>query len=168
VSIPRTFPSRGALRRLPVGPLDLLVLVAVLVVLYAIVRVGRGATVSFAPSRVTAISTDPRHLPYDAARSLLRMFVALALSTAFALSYGYLAARSRRAEKLLVPLLDILQSIPVLGFLSVTVTAFVALFPHSVLGLECASVFAIFTAQAWNMAFSFYGRCGRCRGRWTR
>jgi len=82
--------------------------------------------------------------------------VALGLSTLFALSYGYAAARSRRAEKVLIPLLDVLQSVPVLGFLSVTVTAFIALFPHSLLGLECASVFAIFTAQAWNMTFSFY------------
>ena len=124
--------------------------------LYLVLRVGRGATVSFAPTHVTTVSTDPANLPYDAARSLLRMFVALGFSSVFALTYGYVAARSRRAEKVLVPLLDILQSVPVLGFLSVTVTAFIALFTHSLLGLECASVFAIFTAQAWNMTFSFY------------
>ena len=140
----RTFPSRGALGRLPFGPLDVAVLVAVVVGLYAALRVGQGATVSFAPSRVTTVSTDPARLPYDAARSLLRMFAALGFSTVFALTYGYVAARSRRAEKVLVPLLDILQSVPVLGFLSVTVTVFIALFPHSMLGLECASVFAIF------------------------
>ena len=156
MSAQRTFPSRGALRRLPFGALDVAVLCAVLVGLYVLVRVGRGATVSFAPTHVMTISTDPSHRPYYAARSLLRMFVALGLSTLFALSYGYAAARSRRAEKVLIPLLDVLQSVPVLGFLSVTVTAFIALFPHSLLGLECASVFAIFTAQAWNMTFSFY------------
>jgi NitT/TauT family transport system permease protein len=152
----RTFPSRDALRRLPFGPLDVAVLAAVLVGLYVLLRVGRGITVSFAPTQITTVSTDPSHLPYYAARSLLRMFAALVFSTVFALTYGYIAARSRRAEKLLIPLLDILQSVPVLGFLSVTVTAFIALFPHSLLGLECASVFAIFTAQAWNMTFSFY------------
>ena len=152
----RTFPSRGALRRLPFGPLDVVVLAVVLAGLYVLLRVGRGTTVSFSPTHVTTVSGDPAKLPYDAARSLLRMFAALLCSTAFALAYGYAAARSRRLEKLLIPLLDILQSVPVLGFLSVTVTAFIALFPHSLLGLECASVFAIFTAQAWNMTFSFY------------
>ena len=84
------------------------------------------------------------------------MFAALAVSTAFSLTYGYAAAKSRRAERVLIPLLDVLQSVPVLGFLSVTVTAFIALFPGSLLGLECASIFAIFTSQAWNMTFSVY------------
>lgn len=151
-----TFPTRGALRRLPFSVVDVAVLIAVLVGLYAIIRVGRGVAVSFAPTGVSSINTDPGHLPYYAARSLLRMFVALGLSVAFTLSYGYVAARSRRWEKVLVPALDILQSVPVLGFLSVVVTAFIALFPGSSLGLEFASVFAIFTAQVWNMTFSFY------------
>ncbi len=84
------------------------------------------------------------------------MFIALGLSVVFTFVYGTAAARLRRAEKVLVPLLDILQSVPILGFLAITVTAFVALFPHSILGLECASIFAIFTSQAWNMTFSFY------------
>ena len=148
-------PSRSVLRR-PLSPIDVLVLVAVLVLLYAILRVGKGATASFSPVGLTHVSTDPARLPYDAARSLLRMFIALLFSTAFTFVYGYAAARSRRAEKLLVPVLDILQSVPVLGFLTITVTFFVALFPGSVLGLEAASIFAIFTAQAWNMTFSFY------------
>ena len=152
----RTFPSPGALRRLRFGALDVAVLAVVLVGLFAVVRVGRGAAVSFAPTNVTTVSSDPANLPYYAARSLLRMFAALALSTVFTLTYGYVAARSRRAEKVMIPALDILQSVPVLGFLSVTVTAFIALFPGSLLGLECAAVFAIFTAQAWNMTFSFY------------
>jgi len=152
----RTFPSRGALRRLPFGLLDVAVLVVVLIGLLVILRVGRGATVSFAPSHVTTISSDPARLPYYTARSLLRMFAALFFSTVFTLIYGYVAARSRRAERILVPALDILQSVPVLGFLSVTVTGFIALFRGNLLGLECASVFAIFTAQVWNMTFSFY------------
>jgi NitT/TauT family transport system permease protein len=156
MSIGRTFPSKGALRRLPFGTLDLALFAVVLIGLFVILKVGRGATVSFAPTHVTTISSDPARLPYYAARSLLRMFAALACSTAFTLVYGYVAARSRRAERILVPALDILQSVPVLGFLSVTVTGFIALFPGSLLGLECASVFAIFTSQVWNMTFSFY------------
>ena len=84
------------------------------------------------------------------------MFIALAASFVFTFVYGYAAARSRYLERVLIPLLDVMQSVPVLGFLSITVTGFIALFPGSLLGLECASIFAIFTAQAWNMAFSFY------------
>jgi NitT/TauT family transport system permease protein len=148
-------PSRSALRR-PFSPIDIAVLVAVVVLLYAILRVGHGATASFNPAGLEHVSTNADRLPYDAARSLLRMFIALFFSTVFTLLYGYAAARSRRAEKVLVPILDILQSVPVLGFLTITVTAFIALFPGSELGLECASIFAIFTAQAWNMTFSFY------------
>jgi NitT/TauT family transport system permease protein len=148
-------PSRPALRR-PFSPIDIAVLVAVLVVLYAVLRVGHGATVSFSPKGLEHVSTSPARLPYDAARSLLRMFIALFFSTVFTLLYGYAAARSRRAEKVLVPILDILQSVPVLGFLTITVTVFISLFAGSELGLEAASIFAIFTAQAWNMTFSFY------------
>lgn len=107
-------------------------------------------------SAATAIDTSAARLPYYAVRSLLRMFVALGASYAFAFVYAYVAARSRRAERILIPALDILQSVPVLGFLSITVTGFIALFPGSDLGLECASIFAIFTSQAWNIAFSFH------------
>ena len=92
----RTFPSRGALRRLRFGALDVAVLAVVLVGLFAVLRVGQGATVSFAPTHVTTVSTDPANLPYYAARSLLRMFIALGLSMVFTLTYGYAAARSRR------------------------------------------------------------------------
>jgi NitT/TauT family transport system permease protein len=152
----RVAPLRAALRRPKATAIDVLVAAAVLVLLYVIVRVGRGVTLSFAPRDVTTIDTSPGHLPYYAARSLLRMFVALGASTVFTLAYGYAAARSRRAEKVLIPLLDILQSVPVLGFLSITITGFIALFPGSFLGLELASVFAIFTSQVWNMTFSFY------------
>jgi len=153
----RTFPSRDALRRLPVGLADVTVFLGVMALLYLLARVGAGTVVRFAPPHITpGVSLDPRNLPYYAARSTLRMFVALGASLVFTLVYGYAAAHSRKAERVLVPLLDILQSVPVLGFLSVTVTGFLALFPGSLLGLEAASVFAIFTAQAWNMTFSFY------------
>ncbi|WP_300765800.1 ABC transporter permease subunit, partial [uncultured Bifidobacterium sp.] len=104
------------------------------------------------PSR---ISIDPSNLPYYTLRSLLRMAVALLFSLVFTLLYGLAAARLRRMGKVLTLLLDILQSVPVLGFLSATITIWIALFPHSMLGVEAASVFAIFTSQAWNMTFSF-------------
>jgi NitT/TauT family transport system permease protein len=136
---------------------DLAVGLGALAVLYLVARVGAQALVRFNPPDVIpSVSLDPRNLPNYAARSTLRMFVALGCSTIFTFIYGYAAARNRRAERVLVPLLDILQSVPVLGFLSVTVTAFIALFRGSLLGLEAASIFAIFTGQAWNMTFSFY------------
>ena len=104
----------------------------------------------------TPVSLDPANLPEYAARTTLRMLVALALSLVFTFSYATFAAKSRRAEVLLVPLLDILQSVPILGFISVTVVFFMSLAPGRVLGAEFAAIFAIFTSQAWNMAFSFY------------
>lgn len=152
-----TFPSPEVLRRFPFGLADIAIILGTLVLLGLIARVGAGALVSFVPPQVVpSVSLDPRHLPYYAARSTLRMFIALFFSTLFTLIYGYIAAKSRRAEKILIPLLDILQSVPILGFLSITVTGFIALFPGSLLGLEAASVFAIFTSQVWNMTFSFY------------
>ena len=154
----RMIPAPGSLRRLTgFGLADAAVILGALVLLALVARVGAGAFVAFLPPRdVPAISLDPRNLPYYAARSTLRMFIALAASFVFTFAYGYAAARSRYAERVLIPLLDILQSVPVLGFLSITVTGFIALFPGSLLGLEAASIFAIFTSQAWNMAFSFY------------
>lgn len=122
-----------------------------------VARLGAGALVSFEPPRVVpGVDLDPRNLPYYAGRSTLRMFIALFFSTLFTLVYGYTAANNRWAERVMIPLLDILQSVPVLGFLSITVTGFIALFPGSLLGLETASIFAIFTSQVWNMTFSFY------------
>ncbi|CAB3966300.1 sulfonate ABC transporter permease [Burkholderia sp. AU31652] len=102
------------------------------------------------------ISLDPSNLPEYALRTTLRMLAAMVASLAFTLIYGTLAAKSRRAGMVLIPILDILQSVPVLGFISFTVTFFLALFPSRVLGAELAAIFAIFTSQAWNMTFSFY------------
>ena len=106
--------------------------------------------------RSTAISLAPSALPQYAARTTLRMLVALAVSLLFTFTYATLAAKNRRAELLLIPLLDILQSVPILGFISITVVFFMSLAPGRVLGAEFAAIFAIFTSQAWNMAFSFY------------
>lgn len=102
------------------------------------------------------ITLSPSELPYYALRSVLRMFIALSCSLVFTLVVGTLAAKNRHAERLIIPLIDILQSVPVLGYLSITVVTFIALFPNSMLGPECAAILAIFTAQVWNMTLSFY------------
>jgi NitT/TauT family transport system permease protein len=86
----------------------------------------------------------------------MRMMAALIASLLFTFTYATLAAKSRRAEMILIPALDVLQSVPILGYLSFTALFFVSLFPGNVLGPELAAIFAIFTSQAWNMAFSFY------------
>lgn len=153
----KTFPTPEALRRFPFGLADIAVIFGTLVLLAVVSRIGAGAFVSFEPPDIVpSIDLAPRNLAYYAGRSTLRMFIALFFSFIFTLVYGYIAAHSRRAERVLIPLLDILQSVPVLGFLSITVTGFIALFRGSLLGLEAASIFAIFTSQVWNMTFSFY------------
>jgi NitT/TauT family transport system permease protein len=102
------------------------------------------------------VTLDPHNLPEYALRTTLRMFAAIIASLIFTFVIATLAAKSRKAELVIVPALDILQSVPVLGFLTFTVILFMRLFPGSQLGAECASIFAIFTSQAWNMTFSFY------------
>ena len=160
MTLAHTFPGHGAaaaVRPARNWAADVAVFVGAAVLLWLVVRVGRGTAVPWTvPSATSSVSTDPSQLPYYAARSLLRMFTALGLSLVFTFFYATAAARSRRAEKVLIPLLDFLQSVPVLGFLAITITGFIALFPGSLLGLECASIFAIFTSQAWNMTFAFY------------
>jgi NitT/TauT family transport system permease protein len=116
----------------------------------------RGLDVPLAAVEQTSISLDRAELPLYALYTTLRMFAAMMASLVFTFTYGALAAKSRRAEMILVPVLDILQSVPILGFLSFTVVFFLSLFPGRAVGAECAAVFAIFTSQAWNMAFSFY------------
>jgi NitT/TauT family transport system permease protein len=151
------FPTRGVWRRPSLRPVDVLVFAALLALLFGLLRLAPALNAPFLPRTApSAVSTDPANLPYYAVRSLLRMFIGLILSVLFTFVYAEAAARLRRAEKVLIPLLDILQSVPVLGFLTVTVTAFINLFPGSELGLECASIFAIFTSMAWNMTFAFY------------
>jgi len=132
---------------------------AFIVVIGLIVFLGETSRGLFAPLtqlEVSPLSLDPSHLPEYAARTTFRMFAALVLSLAFTLTYATWAAKSERAGRLLVPILDILQSVPILGFISVTVVFFMSLAPGRVLGAEFAAIFAIFTSQAWNMAFSFY------------
>jgi NitT/TauT family transport system permease protein len=105
---------------------------------------------------IAPVTLDPRNLPDYALRTTMRMFAAIFASLLFTFIVATLAAKSRKAELVIIPALDILQSVPVLGFLTFTVVFFMGLFPGSELGAECAAIFAVFTAQAWNMAFSFY------------
>src|SRR5208282_5404160 len=102
------------------------------------------------------ISQSPLALPAYAGLSLLRITLAYALSLAFTLVYGYIAAYNAKAERFMIPLLDVLQSIPVLSFLPGVMLAMVALFPSRQLGVELGAILLIFTGQVWNMAFSFY------------
>ncbi len=105
---------------------------------------------------ITIDLDDPWTLPRFTFYSLVRGLLAYGISLTFTLSYGYWAAKDHVAERVLIPLLDILQSIPVLGFMPGVVLALVGLFPHSNIGLELAAIIMIFTGQAWNMTFSFY------------
>jgi NitT/TauT family transport system permease protein len=135
---------------------DIVAFAAIFAILALLGRASHGLVAPLPAGDVPAVDLDPWNLPYYAVRTTLRMFAALFFSLVFTFVYATFAAKSRRLEMLLVPLLDILQSVPILGFLSFTVTFFLGLFPGNVLGAECAAIFAIFTSQAWNMAFSFY------------
>jgi NitT/TauT family transport system permease protein len=132
---------------------------AMVIILALLALLGVGAHVVSAPFAMEhqpPISLSPAALPMYALRTTLRMLAALVASLVFTLTYATAAAKSRRAEMVLIPLLDVLQSVPILGYLSFTVAFFVSLFPGRILGPELAAIFAVFTSQAWNMAFSFY------------
>ncbi len=135
---------------------DLVAIPLVLGLLFVLSWGTRQMAAPYHLGEVLPLSLDPRHLPYYALRTTLRMVAAMVLSLLFTFTYATFAAKNRRAEALLIPILDVLQSVPILGFLSITVVGFIHLFHGSLLGPEAAAVFAIFTSQAWNMAFSFY------------
>jgi NitT/TauT family transport system permease protein len=133
--------------------------VALILVIGAMVLIVYGGEQTVAPLStldVAPVSLDPANLPLYALRTTMRMLLAIVCSIIFTFIYAALAAKSRRAEMVLIPLLDILQSVPILGFLTFTVVFFMQLFPGHVFGAELACVFAIFTSQAWNMTFSMY------------
>jgi NitT/TauT family transport system permease protein len=136
------------------GWIDLLVVVGLVGALYGLIELGTEWTSEF--QETVDIDLSPSALPLYTFFSLCRGLIAYVISLAFTLVYGYWAAKDPMAERVLVPLLDILQSIPVLGFLPSVLLAFVALFPTNNAGLELACVIMIFTGQAWNMTFSFY------------
>ena len=135
---------------------DTLALIVVLALVAFLAEASHGLLAPLSQLDTVPLSLAPAHLPEYAARTTLRMFAALVLSLIFTLTYATWAAKSPRAGRVLVPLLDILQSVPILGFISITVVFFMSLVPGRVLGAEFAAIFAIFTSQAWNMAFSFY------------
>jgi NitT/TauT family transport system permease protein len=134
-------------------------LAAMLLVLSVVLALGAGAREMATPFSIAHqpdISLSPAALPGYTLRTIMRMLAAMIASLIFTFTYATLAAKSRRAEMVLIPLLDVLQSVPILGYLSFTVVFFVSLFPGNMLGPELAAIFAVFTSQAWNMAFSFY------------
>ena len=133
---------------------DLLMFAAAMALFYGVLEVGRAWLGPFIPE--VEISRSPWALPAYAGYSLLRITIAYALSLAFTLVYGYIAAYNPKAERFMIPLLDVLQSIPVLSFLPGVMLAMVALFPGRQLGVEAGAILLIFTGQVWNMAFSFY------------
>ncbi len=134
---------------------DLIALALIFAGFIALVHGSRGMVLPLEAPQ-SSVTLDYANLPYYALRTTLRMFAAILCSLVFTFTYATWAAKSRRAERFLIPILDVLQSVPILGFLSFTVTFFLGLFPGSTFGAECAAIFAIFTSQAWNMAFSFY------------
>jgi len=148
-------PGNVAVRTSP----NLFDLAAILGMLGLAVAIGSVARHTLGPLTTpggVAIHLQPSWLPGYAVRTTLRMFAALLASLLFTFTYAVWAAKSRRAGAILVPILDILQSIPILGFLTFTVVFFMNLFPGRMLGAELAAIFTIFTSQAWNMAFSMY------------
>jgi NitT/TauT family transport system permease protein len=146
VSAPSVWPNRY----------DIAVFALIAAALVLIVRAAHDTGLPLTQPDATPVTLDPANLPNYALRTTLRMFAAILASLLFTLVVGALAAKSRKAELVIIPALDILQSVPVLGFLTFTVVFFMGLFPGSQLGAELAAIFAIFTSQAWNMAFSFY------------
>jgi len=137
------------------GGWDVLAFVLVFALLIYVAGAAHGLAGSLSGLEATPISLAPGALVGYAARTALRMLIAMVASIVFTFTYATLAAKSRRAEIVLVPLLDILQSLPILGF-SITIVFFLSLTPGRVAGAEMACIFLIFTSQAWNMAFSFY------------
>ncbi|MDA9431335.1 ABC transporter permease [Bradyrhizobium sp. CCBAU 51627] len=135
---------------------DVVALLLVIGAMVLIVYGGEQTTAPLSELERTPVSLNPANLPLYALRTVLRMLLAIVCSTIFTFIYAAIAAKSRRAEMVMIPVLDILQSVPILGFLTFTVVFFMNLFPSQVLGAELASVFAIFTSQAWNMTFSMY------------
>jgi NitT/TauT family transport system permease protein len=138
------------------GWIDLVALATILGLLWAVLKSSAGMVVHFDVGQPLSISTDLRNIPYYAIRTLLRMWIAFGFSLLFTFSVGYAASKNRIARSIILPFMDVMQSIPVLSFLTVFMSFFVTLFPGNLLGPECASIITVFTGQVWNMAFGFY------------
>lgn len=135
---------------------DMLALVFVLAIISLFAWNAKLMTTPYELGQVIPITLDPHALPLYAGRTVVRMLIAMIFSLLFTFTFGTWAAKSRRAGRIIIPIIDVLQSVPILGFLSVTVAGFIGLFRGSMLGPECAVIFVIFTSQAWNMALGFY------------
>ncbi|MET3116423.1 NitT/TauT family transport system permease protein [Undibacterium sp. GrIS 1.8] len=146
LSDPNKGPNRWDWALLP------LVLLLIVAFAFAAMQMSR----PFVVGEILEISLDPSYLPYYLLRTILRMFTALAFALLFSFAFVAIAVKYAAAEKVMIPLLDILQSLPILGFQAITISPFIALFSGDLLGVECAAIFAIFTSQAWNMTFSLY------------
>ncbi|HEX9158869.1 MAG TPA: ABC transporter permease subunit, partial [Rhizomicrobium sp.] len=149
-------PVSVSARRLLAGRWDVLAAILVFGAITIIGEESRSFVAPLSTLKSNPLSLSPWALPAYALRTTLRMLAALVVSLVFTFTYATWAAKSPRAGALLIPILDILQSIPILGYLSVTYLFFLSLAPGKVLGAELAAIFTIFTSQAWNMAFSFY------------
>ncbi len=146
-------------RRLPVpvpNRRDLIALPLILALFFIVSHAGHQMVAPYRIGQSLPISLSPAMLPEYGLYTVLRMLVALLVSLVFTVVYAWLAAHNRYAERILIPALDVLQSVPVLGYLSITVTGFIAMFPGSLWGVQMAVIFAVFTGQAWNMAFALY------------
>ncbi|SDI50891.1 ABC transporter permease [Pseudomonas panipatensis] len=150
------FSSSSGIRDVAPNRWDWILLPLVLALLVAAAYGATQMSRPFVVGEALPISLDPVYLPYYLLRTILRMFTALGFSLLFAFLFAAIAAKYRAAEKAMIPLLDVLQSVPILGFQAIAIAPFIALFPGNLLGVECAAVFAIFTSQAWNMALSLY------------
>lgn len=141
--------------RAPFSVYDVPIAIAVFALIWAFLTVGRDMAAPVLPE-TRELDLNFIRLPYYAMRSVARMFIAYACSLLFTFVFGSLAAHNKTAEKVIIPTIDILQSVPILGFLAITVNGFMAMFPGSMLGIELASIFAIFTSQVWNIVYSFF------------
>lgn len=135
---------------------DFVALVLIFVVFILLAWQARQMSTPYQLGESIKIHLAPHYLPGYCLRTVLRMLIAMGITLLVTFTVGTMAAKNKHAERVIIPLIDILQSVPVIGYLSITVTGFIALFPGSLLGPECAVIFAIFTAQAWNMILGFY------------
>lgn len=142
--------------KLPLNQWDAIILLLLFGLLSALAWGAQQMASPYQLGAPISLSLDPKVLPSYAISTIIRMAIALFFSLLFTFTVATLAAKSKLAEKFIIPFIDIMQSVPILGFLSITILAFIYLFPGSRLGPECAAIFAIFTSQVWNMALCFY------------
>ncbi|MEM1243834.1 MAG: ABC transporter permease subunit [Pseudomonadota bacterium] len=153
---PKQYFFKSKMTLVPFNRWDMAAILLIFSLLVVLAIATKQMVIPYKIGEMIPISLDPSHLPMYALRSVLRIVIALAFSFLFTFIFGSLAAKSRHAERIIIPVIDILQSVPVLGFQAIAIIPFINLFHGSLLGPECAAIFAIFTAQAWNMILSFY------------